>query len=124
MIDPIMVALGATLGGPSRFLLDRWIQENVVRNHPSRIPWGILTVNVLGSLLLGVAVASLSGPWLLLAGTGFCGSFTTFSTFAALTDESWREGWRGTAVVNVAASLVLCVAAFWVAYSVAGSLIG
>lgn len=124
MIEPLVVAAGATLGGPARFLLDRWIQENVVRNHPRRIPWGILTVNVLGSLLMGVVIAALSGPWALFAGTGFCGSFTTFSTFAALTEESWREGWRTSALVNVTASVGMCLAAFWASHTVTGTLVG
>lgn len=123
MIEPFVVAAGATLGGPARFLLDRWIQGKVVRNHPSRIPWGILTVNVLGSLLMGAVIAALTGPWALFAGTGFCGSFTTFSTFAALTEESWREGWRGTAAANITASLILCLAAFWAAHALTGTVV-
>lgn len=120
MTDFVLVALGAVVGGPARFLVDRWVQLAVARNHPGRVPVGTLTVNVVGSSVLGIAAALLSGPLLLVVGIGFCGSFTTFSTFAALSEESRREGWPWVAATNVVASVVLCLFAFWVTYSVAG----
>lgn len=119
MIAVLLVAAGAVVGGPARYLLDRWIQEAIARNHPRRIPVGTLTVNVLGSAVLGVAAVLLTGPAYLVVGLGFCGSFTTFSTFAALSEESLREGWPVVAVANAAASVALCFGAFWLAYSLA-----
>jgi len=79
-------------------------------------------VNVLGSAVLGVASATLSGPTLALVGTGFCGSFTTFSTFAALSEESRREGWPLVAIGNVVLSVALCLLAFWATHSLAQGL--
>lgn len=117
MTAVVMVTLGAIVGGPSRYLLDRWLQARLVPNHPRRIPIGTLTVNILGSAVLGVATTLLTGPAYSLVATGFCGSFTTFSTFAALTDESWREGWPIVATANAAVSVVACLLAFWATQS-------
>lgn len=119
MIGILMVTAGAVLGGPARYLVDRWIQSSIATNHPRRIPIGTLTVNVIGSAVLGVASATLAGPAYLFVGIGFCGSFTTFSTFAALSEESLREGWPAVAVANAAASVGLCFVAFWLTHSLA-----
>lgn len=75
----LLVALGGALGSVGRYLFSRWMTGT--------FPWGTLTVNLLGSLLIGlltglVAKGSLSPEMKLLLVTGFCGGFTTFSTFA------------------------------------------
>jgi CrcB protein len=119
-VSALLVMLGAAVGAPSRFLLDRWLQQVLVPNHPRRIAVGTLVVNILGSAVLGFADARLTGQWLLLVGSGFCGSFTTFSTFAALTEESFREGWKGTAWASILVSMALCPAAFAATYWLAG----
>ena len=102
----VLVLLGGALGAPLRYLTDLLIQSR----HDSVMPWGTLTVNVVGSLVLGalagsVAHAGLPAWVLTLVGTGVCGALTTFSTFGFETvrlveDGSWTE-----ALVNVAASL-------------------
>lgn len=116
MLDLLLVVLGGAVGAPARYLVDRWVQRNVVSHHARRVALGTLTVNVLGSALLGVVVAVADHPVTLLAGTGFCGAFTTFSTFAAQADESVRAGWPLVAATNVVGSLVLCVTAFAVTW--------
>jgi len=116
----LLVILGAAVGAPSRFLMDRWLQHLLVPNHPRRIAVGTLGVNILGSAVLGIADARLTGGWLVLIGVGFCGSFTTFSTFAALTEESFREGWTGAAWFSILVSMTLCPVAFAAAYWLAG----
>jgi len=70
----LLVAVGAAVGAPLRYLLVRL---------DGRVPWGMLAVNTIGSGLLGLFAALSLGEaaWALLA-TGFCGGFTSFSTFA------------------------------------------
>lgn len=104
----LLVLLGGAVGAPARYLVDLFVQ----RRHDSVFPWGTMTVNVAGSLLLGLVAGSVhaaGGPaWLLtLVGTGFCGALTTFSTFGFETVRLVEEGSVATALVNVVASVVL-----------------
>ncbi|MEV4490763.1 fluoride efflux transporter CrcB [Micromonospora coxensis] len=94
----LLVALGAALGAPLRYLVDRAVQAR----HGATFPRGTLTVNVVGSLLLGVLVAIPAGPAVTaLLGTGFCGAFTTWSTFGYETVRLARTGERRRALANV-----------------------
>ena len=102
----VLVALGAAVGAPLRYVLGRALD--------GRFPTGMLLVNAGGSGLFG-AFAALSlgeGGWALL-GTGFCGAFTSFSTFAVQSVE--RPS--GTATAYVVATTVLsvgaCAAGWW-----------
>ncbi len=75
----LLVALGGALGSVGRYLVSKVLTGT--------FPWGTLTVNILGSLLIGVLMGVVSKGMLspemkLLLVTGFCGGFTTFSTFA------------------------------------------
>lgn len=90
----LLIALGAALGAPARLLVSRAIAG--VR--------GTLVVNVLGSLLLGVLAGRTAGASYALLGIGFCGAFTTYSTFAV-------EAVQTTSVGYVVASVVLCLLA-------------
>lgn len=108
----LLVMIGAAVGAPSRWLLDQTIQSR----HDSVFPWGTLTINVTGSLLLGILLGSAAldhgSPELVaLAGTGFCGGFTTFSTFAYETIRLAEEGSTLEAGLNIAASLTLALLA-------------
>ncbi len=107
-MTPLLVMIGAAVGAPSRWLLDQRIQSQ----HDSAFPWGTLTINVLGSLLLGIVLSVVAlghgSPELVaVLGTGFCGGFTTFSTFGYETVRLAEDGSTRLAIVNVAASLVL-----------------
>lgn len=108
-MTPLLVALGAMVGAPLRYLIgSRWDSE--------RFPTGTLAVNVAGSLLLGLLSGlALDGHALALLGTGFCGGFTTYSSFAV---QTHRLGWgRGAAyaVASVLVSLAACALGFAVA---------
>lgn len=97
-----LVMLGAGLGAPCRWWLDRLIQSR----HDSVFPWGTFSINVLGSLLLGF-VLGVGSPneLVLLLGTGFCGGFTTFSTFGFESVRLAAEGSGAVALLNAGASL-------------------
>lgn len=108
------VALGAAIGAPARFLTDRAVTRISI---DSPIPMGLLVVNVLGSALLGVVVGLGDSTLLVLAGTGFCGAFTTFSGFAWESNALWAER-RGRFWVFVALMVISCVVSFWITWTV------
>ena len=99
----LLVALGAAVGAPLRYLTDRFVQSR----HDSVFPWGTFAVNVAGSMLLGLLTGLPSNPAVTaLLGTGFCGALTTYSTFSYETLRLAQEGARFYAVMNVVASVV------------------
>lgn len=105
MIDALVVAAGAVMGAPLRYLTDRAVQSR----HESAYPLGTLMVNVGASLVLGLAtgLASLSPTLLALVGTGFCGTLSTYSTYSFETVRLAEDGrWR-IATVNVVVSVGL-----------------
>jgi CrcB protein len=102
----LFVCIGAALGAPARYLTDRAIQAR----HDTVFPWGTFTVNVAGSLVLGLLTGAAAHhalpPELVAAvGTGFCGALTTYSTFGYETIRLTQDGARLFAVLNVVASL-------------------
>ena len=106
----LLVALGATVGAPLRFVLAQLLD--------GRLPWGTLGVNVAGSTLLGLLSATGPGEHATaLLGVGFCGGFTTWSSLAVQTTErGWSDGGRYLAL-TVVLSLVGCTAGFAVGQS-------
>lgn len=108
----LLVLLGGAVGAPVRYLTDVVVQSR----HDSALPWGTITVNVVGSFVLGLVAgltAAASAPsWVAtLVGTGFCGAVTTFSTFSYETVRLAEAGrWR-SAIANVVLSLALGIVA-------------
>ena len=103
----LLVIAGAAVGAPLRYLSDRAIQAR----HDTVFPWGTLTVNVVGSLILGLltgaVTAGRASPQLqLTVGTGFCGALTTYSTFSYETLRLLEDDARLFAAANVVASIV------------------
>jgi CrcB protein len=120
---PFVVFLGAGVGGLARYALGGWIQEAAGPG----FPWGTLVINITGSLLLAFLYAVLEGTiaapqWRALLGVGFCGGYTTFSTFSyetvrLLQDGQWgRAGWY--VLGSVLLSLVAAVLGFRIAATV------
>jgi fluoride exporter len=97
----LLVAAGAAVGAPLRYLVDRSVQ----RRTNSAFPWGTLTVNVVGSFVLGLLTITAEPTVTLLFGVGFCGAFTTYSTFGYETIRLAEDGARLYAVLNVLVSL-------------------
>ncbi|GAA2735855.1 fluoride efflux transporter CrcB [Pedococcus aerophilus] len=114
------MAAGAAVGAPLRFLVDRWARAR----YDAGSIIGTLVVNVVGSFVLGIAAGWSSAPsWVLpLAGIGFCGALTTFSTLAF---ETWvfleRREWRPFAA-NLALSLGLGLPAVWLGWALGTAL--
>ena len=103
----VLVALGAAVGAPLRYLVDRAVQAR----HDSLFPWGTFAVNVTGSLILGVVVGAAAAGALpagvtALLGTGLCGTLTTYSTFGFETVRLLEQRAARYAVLNAAASVV------------------
>ncbi|WBB68190.1 fluoride efflux transporter CrcB [Micromonospora sp. WMMD812] len=117
----LLVALGAAVGAPLRYLADRAVQARF----GSAFPWGTLTVNVAGSLLLGVLVGLPTSPAVTaLVGTGFCGALTTWSTLSYETLRLARAGDRLPALANVLGSVAAGLAAATAGYALAHALAG
>ncbi len=115
----LLVALGAAVGAPLRYLTDRLIRSR----HPSAFPWGTLAVNVTGSLLLGFLVGLPADPAVMaLLGTGLCGALTTYSTFSYETLRLAQEGTRFLAVANVVVSVTAGLGAAMIGLLLAGVL--
>ena len=104
----LLVCAGAALGAPSRYLLGLlWDTDS--------FPWGIWSVNVSGSLLLGVLVGvDLGDPAMALVGTGFCGAFTTYSSFAVGSFERGLRRGALYAILTVGVAIPACALGFWV----------
>jgi fluoride exporter len=106
-VSLLLVIAGAAVGAPLRYLSDRAIQSR----HDTVFPWGTFTVNVLGSLILGIVTGAVTAggasPQVQLAlGTGFCGALTTYSTFSYETLRLLEDDARLFAAANVVASIV------------------
>ena len=120
----LCVAVGAALGAPARFLVERRLA--------GAYPWGTFAVNVAGSAVLGALVAGGAGEgWLALVGVGFCGALTTFGGYAAqvldlATASPGDPGGRrpAAALGYAAASLAVCVGVAGIAYVTVASLSG
>ncbi len=115
-----LVFLGAILGAPARYLTDRLVGAR----HDSPFPWGTLTVNLVGCLILGsLTGAAAGGPMLALLGTGFCGALTTYSTFGFETIRLMEQRLYFYAVMNVTVSVIAGLGAALLGYTVAHALI-
>jgi len=122
----LLVAAGAAVGAPLRYLTDRAVQSR----HDTVFPWGTFAVNVVGSFVLGVVVGATVGGGVgasrveLLLGTGFCGAFTTYSTFSYETLRLVEEGATLHGVLNVTGSVLCGLGAAFGGYLLAGAVWG
>lgn len=109
----LAVAVGSAVGGVFRYAMTQVIQTRVA------FPVGTLSVNVLGCFLIGVLAelaltsSRLSPESRILLISGFCGGFTTFSTFGYETVELLQAGAWPRAALYVALSVTLGIAAVW-----------
>jgi len=107
-----LVGAGGIVGAVLRHLVGLAVTDE-------RLPLGTVTVNVVGSFALGLfTFLSLGDDVLLLLGTGACGSFTTFSSFAVDTVELWDADWPRVAAGYAVANIVGALLAIGIAYVV------
>jgi CrcB protein len=104
----LCVAAGGLVGAPTRFLVDRFVADRVETD----FPLGTFLINISGSFLLGLLTGlDLGGnmPVLVKAfvGTGFCGAYTTFSTWSFETVRLMEEGDYLEAFLNAIGSLLV-----------------
>lgn len=108
------LVIGSVAGGFARYALAGWVQVRA----DSVFPYGTLIVNLIGCLLIGFFDSLMEYKYLMtpndriLLMTGFCGAFTTFSTFILETSNLWKDGEKWPACANVLASVTLGIIVF------------
>jgi fluoride exporter len=113
-----VLAIGG-MGSVLRFVVDGAVARRMARS----FPFGTLTVNISGALLLGLLSSlALSQHAALLANTAFIGSYTTFSTWMLETQRLGEERQVGYAIANVVVSMTLGIAAALLGQWIAGRL--
>jgi CrcB protein len=119
------IAVGGAFGAMGRY----WLTGLAEHHNSSVFPVGTLTVNVIGSLLLGVLfvlttekmpAATYLRP---LFAIGFLGALTTFSTFSVDALVLLQQGFYATAVTYIVASVVICLLAAWMGMSLTSLLL-
>ena len=109
----ILIFVGGGLGSITRFVLGKSIQEQSLRT----FPFGTLGVNMLASLILGLLVGMFESKTLInpnyktFMAIGFCGGFSTFSTFSNDTLQLIQNNRLSDALLNVLLNVVLCILA-------------
>lgn len=119
------VALGSALGGVTRFLLGSFLQQKA----GTPFPIGTLLINISGSILLGflmsyaLSTTTISPEVRGLLTTGFCGGYTTFSTFTLETMLLIEEGELGRAALYVLLSVIVSLVGVYLGITAARELI-
>jgi fluoride exporter len=109
----LWISLGAIAGANARYFLSRWAAKSL----SPAFPYGTLIINVTGSMLLGffliwTSERVLADPrWRLMIAIGFCGAYTTFSSYAFETMYYFEQGHWMLFAANVLANNILCLAA-------------
>ena len=120
----LWIALGAVVGASARYFVSGY----AVKLYSSSFPFGTLIINFTGSLVLGFFLVwstervLLDPRWRLLVAIGFCGSYTTFSSYAFETFALFEQGQWLLVGLNVIASNLLCLLAVLAGAAVARSL--
>ncbi|MEI9917992.1 MAG: fluoride efflux transporter CrcB [Bacteroidota bacterium] len=108
----VLIFVGGGLGSVVRYLLHRWVSVL----HQVNFPFGTLAVNIVACFVLGLIIGLadhrqfLSPDARIFWAVGFCGGFSTFSTFTAETLALFQQPAVMSALVYIAASVLLCLA--------------
>lgn len=112
----LLVGAGGFIGSVARFLGSRYITENYL----SSFPFGTMTVNITGCFLIGIFYgmsekgALMNEEWRIFLTVGFCGGFTTFSSFASENLTLLRDGAFGYFLLYTGLSVFLGLAATFI----------
>ena len=110
-MEALLISIGGAFGAILRYLVGQLINN-------TSFPWATLIVNALGSFILGLAIFGVhDADILLMVSVGFCGAFTTFSSFSFQTVSLWEEGEERSAVLNALGNLTVSLLAFGVAWA-------
>ena len=107
----LLISLGAILGANLRY----FVAQYVARLIPSSFPFGTLIINIVGSFIVGFFViwtterVLVDPRWRLLVVVGFCGSFTTFSSYAFESMSYFEQGQWALMLANVLSNNLLCL---------------
>lgn len=119
------IAIGAAVGGVSRYYLSAAVQHRM----GSAFPWGTLLINVTGSIILAfvmhyaLSTPSVSVELRVLLTTGFCGGYTTFSTYSYETATLMEDGQFARAGTYALASVLLALAGTFGGFALAREVI-
>ena len=114
----LLVGAGGALGSIARYAVSMLFAHYAICSH-----WATMLVNIIGSFLIGLLIPLLSNGAHLFAVVGFCGGFTTFSTFSSQAVQLFQQGERLTAAAYVAASVVVSILMVLLGMYVAGRFI-
>jgi fluoride exporter len=128
MLAYLWITVGSALGGMLRYGISGFVARRVGET----FPWGTLAVNVSGSFVIGLA-AALTASGGAFDGNitirqfvmiGICGGYTTFSSFSLQTLNLARDREWSRVVLNIVASVGLCVLAVWAGFAVGAFALG
>jgi len=126
IIHVLLVGAGGCIGSIARYMS----VTSVERKINSTLPLGTLTVNILGSFLLGLLLAVImrktgthAVEWKLFLGTGFCGGFTTFSAFTLENMNLFEHKFPGTALLYISISVIGGLLAVWSGFALARNIL-
>jgi fluoride exporter len=111
--DVLIISIGAVFGANCRWLISRWAAKFI----SPVFPFGTLFINVTGSFIVGFFMiwstqrVLLDPRWRLLIAVGFCGAFTTFSSFAFETLAYFQQGQWMMMAANFVSNNLLCLGA-------------
>lgn len=120
----LAVAFGGALGAMSRY----WVYNAFLKWTDDKFPYATLTVNILGSFVIGLAFVlitervQIGAEWRGVITVGFLGAFTTFSTFSLDTLGLLEQGQVGSALIYILSSVVVCLFAAWLGLTLAREL--
>ena len=122
--DILVISLGAIFGANARWMISRYLAKII----GPVFPYGTLVINVVGSFIVGFFMiwaterVLLDPRWRLLIVIGFCGAFTTFSSFAFETMAYFEQGQWQLMATNFVANNLLCLGAALAGMSLARAL--